>query len=92
MKEIKLEEIKIEYHVGENIETYSCGCDKQPDYKQDCYFYSEDHDMGATIRCCTYSKIVYGECPCKGCNYYLSKSDADKIVRKELSKNRKVKC
>jgi len=84
MKEIKPEEITIGYQVRKPLETYSCGCNKQLDYNEDCYFYNEDYDMGATIRFCTYSKIEFGLCPCKGCTHYLSKNDADKIIRKAL--------
>ena len=84
MNEIKLEDIKTDYHVG--LEAFLCGANKQPDCKEDCYFYGEDHDMGATIRFCTYGKIEYGECPCNGCTHYLGKNDSDKIVRKALEK------
>lgn len=61
---------------------YGCGCDFE--YKENCYFYGETHDMGATIRYCTRKEIKWGDCPCENCHNFLSKSEADKIVRKTL--------
>lgn len=65
--------------------TYGCGLDfNQPRYKEDCYFYRETKDMGATIRYCTQSKIKWGYCPCEKCDKYISNIDADKIIRKHI--------
>lgn len=38
--------------------------------KRDCFFYDEDHNMGATIPCCSYHG-GYGNCPCDGCEKYF---------------------
>lgn len=65
--------------------TYGCGIDfNSQKYKEDCHFYGETHDMGATIRYCTRDKIKWGYCPCNQYDKYLSQTDADKIIRKYI--------
>ena len=54
--------------------------------KRDCYFYSEYADMGAHIPCCGNNEGL-GNCPCEECTDFLSKNDADKVVR-EYVKNK----
>ena len=54
--------------------------------KRDCYFFSEEHDMGARIQTCLYSDVVFGKCECPGCTNFLSKTEADKIVRAAINK------
>ena len=66
---------------------YGCGLDfNRPKYKEDCYFYEETKDMGATIRYCTQSKIKWGYCPCEGCDKYISNAEASKIIRNCVEK------
>lgn len=70
-----------------------CGCGlsfESPKYKEDCYFYGEEHDMGATIRFCTREKIEWGYCPCEKCDRFLSKEEADKIVRSNINSEREA--
>jgi hypothetical protein len=49
--------------------------------RRDCFFYYEDHDMGATIPNCKFGKS-YGDCPCEGCNKYVPRQEAVEIVMK----------
>lgn len=56
-----------------------CGCQPSP-YKEECYFYSEEHDMGASIPCCSFRGGL-GNCPCENCKSYLSEQAAYRIVR-----------
>ena len=66
---------------------YGCGLDfNPPKYKEDCYFYGETKDMGATIRYCTQSKIKWGYCPCEGCDKYINNIEANKIIREHIEK------
>jgi len=47
--------------------------------KEKCYFYSEFHDMGASIPCCSLHDGL-GVCPCEDCDKFLSRADAFDIV------------
>lgn len=51
----------------------------------DCYFYSESHQMNASIPSCSYHKKL-GYCPCGNCKKYIKKSDANKIIRSLVDK------
>ena len=65
---------------------YGCGLSSEsPEYKEDCYFYGETHDMGATVRFCTRGEIEWGHCPCEKCDRFLSKEEADKIIRSSIN-------
>ena len=59
---------------------YGCGSDYQDKYKKDCYFYNEEHDMGATIPFCGYQSYASWVCPCKDCKHYLSKDTVHDLV------------
>lgn len=63
-----------------------CGCSIQPKERTDCYFYHEEHDMGARIPFCSYHNGSFGYCPCKDCDKFLSKSEASKVVWEYVSK------
>ena len=52
---------------------------------EECYFYWEDHDMGATIPNCTYANHDYGVCPCEGCTHILTKSKAREILTQYIT-------
>lgn len=56
-----------------------CSCGNSSPYKEDCYYHSEFHDMGATIHCCSLNKGI-GNCPCENCLQYLSKEAARSII------------
>ena len=69
-----------------------CGCGYHSDYKDDCYFYKEEHDMGARIPWCGYEVRCefrpLNECP-KDCPNYISKSEAFSIVSKYVKEKNK---
>ncbi len=68
---------------------YMCGLDyASSKYKEDCYFYNETNDMGAKIRFCTRKEIEWGYCPCEKCDHFLSKEEADIIIRSALNKTK----
>lgn len=77
---------EIKYPCGQ-YQTCGCGLDfNQSKYKEDCYFYGETKDMGATIRYCTQSEIKWGYCPCEECDKYISNAEASKIIRNYVEK------
>ena len=78
---------EIKYPCGQ-YQTYGCGLDvNQPKYKEDCYFYREAKNMGATIRyCCAQSKFEWGYCPCEKCYKYISNAEVSKIIREYIEK------
>jgi hypothetical protein len=44
--------------------------------KRDCYWYHCEHQMGASIDCCTLAKGL-GDCPCSDdCDNYISHMEA----------------
>lgn len=48
--------------------------------RQNCYWYTEWHDMGATVPQCSLEEM--GKCPCKNCDNYLDASEARGVVMK----------
>lgn len=47
--------------------------------KKDCFWYSPERDMSATIDCCTLSETY--TCPCEeDCDWYITNKDAKKLV------------
>lgn len=58
-------------------------------HRHDCYWYTEWHDMGATIPQCSIAPM--GSCPCRGCDGFLNKDEAHDVVMKYYieKKNRK---
>ena len=52
-------------------------------YRRDCYYYEEAQDMGAHIPtcCCEINYQGLGWCKCKNCHWYISKTEAAKVVR-----------
>lgn len=70
---------------------YGCGINYHNGKREDCYFYHEEKDMGATVPCCTYFG-GYGNCPCSNdCEKFVGKYDISKIAV-EYVDNRKNKC
>jgi len=49
-----------------------CWCDWRENYATDCYFYSEDKDMGASIPWCSYAHCILEDGDCsKSCKRYI---------------------
>lgn len=64
-----------------------CGCSgPQKIVKEDCYFYHEEPQMGATIPTCSYHNKGLGDCPCEECKKYISRSDVYKMVKESAEK------
>ena len=61
--------------------------DWREDYKTDCFFYTEDKDMGATIPWC--SKQGLPEPKCMICGSYCSRKTARELVEKYLKEGPK---
>lgn len=51
-----------------------------------CFFYDEWQDMGAIIPHCTYGQNALYECPCEGCNHFITAEDAREIVVSAVTK------
>lgn len=84
LEETKIIEQKLSSMPAPSYPVAYCGCDlsfESPKYKEDCYFYGETNDMGATIRFCTREKIEWGHCPCEKCDRFLSKEEVDRVAR-----------
>ena len=66
-----------------------CGWrDWRDDLRTDCFFYTEDKDMGATIPWCTSKKTVCGLQQCNGCQDFISKAEVRDIVSHVLEERR----
>ena len=52
-------------------------------YKCDCHYYEEVQDMGAHIPTCKceINNIGLGWCKCENCQWYISNTEAEKIIR-----------
>lgn len=58
-----------------------------PTYQEDCYYFSEEQDMGAHIPCCDRIPGIEGYEPknCnKDCPYYISRSKARELIDKYI--------
>lgn len=66
-----------------------CGCGIQmpKKYKEDCYFYCEEHQMGATIPYCSYHNGGLGYCPCDNCDKFISRADVYKSAKDMVNRN-----
>lgn len=66
---------------------FGCDCGERSPYNEDCYFYEEEHDMGARIPCCSFGDGFnpISQCP-YGCKHYLKNSDVYKLVMEQLKK------
>ena len=56
-------------------------CDvERPNYREDCYYFHSEQDMGAHIPYCRKER-EYGYCPCsEDCKNYISKQEVSRIV------------
>ena len=68
-----------EYKIGSYQVGQQCGVKYSEETKEDCFYYREEKQMGATIPCCSKHSGL-GNCPCENCDKYLSKADAYRIV------------
>ena len=70
-----------------------CGCwlAMEDKIRRDCYFYHCEHQMGASIDCCTLMTGL-GVCPCsEDCKTYISTYEAYKIIEKYVLEGDHVK-
>lgn len=58
----------------------ACGAMQKENYKKDCFFFREEHHMGATIPTCSYHNGGLDFCPCENCNKYINKADVYKLA------------
>ena len=59
-------------------------CDNKKWYekhKTECYFYSEEQDMHASIPCCGYHHYFYEDFDCNGCRAYVPKATVSTLIR-----------
>lgn len=68
---------------------YSMGCMIQdvgrPKRREDCFFYTEEQDMGAHIPHCTYYG-GYEDCVCEECRKYINNKTAHGVIRNWVDK------
>ena len=57
-----------------------CGVEVPKKYKEDCYFYYEEPDMGAHIPTCNYFGKL-GFCPCDGCKKHIKNQEIFKKAK-----------
>ena len=70
------------------IFSQGCGCDsyRNDNIRRDCYWYYCEHDMGASIDCCTLCDGL-GECPCaEDCENYISNKEVTKQLKYRMPK------
>lgn len=63
--------------------------DWREDFKTDCYFYTEDHDMGATIPWCSRDHKIIERQKCNGCKGYIAKSEIYKVALQIIEEREK---
>lgn len=61
----------------------------EPSINKDCFFYHEEHDMGARIELCGYSNDSYSKClnegiNCRNCPNYISNAEVRGLVLMKL--------
>lgn len=64
-----------------------------PLIRRDCFFFHEEHDMGARIEICGYSDKSYESClaeglNCKDCPIYISMAEVRGLVLEKLRERR----
>lgn len=69
---------------AEHISFIGCSCFSELTKKENCYFYQEVRDMGATIPTCNYYAKL-GHCPCEDCKKYISKSTVFEMVKNKVT-------
>ena len=58
--------------------------------KENCFYYFEEHDMGAHIPCCKINQGL-GNCPCENCDSYLSRNNAYKLMEEQQEEIKRLK-
>lgn len=62
------------------IDFQCCGCSSKKFMCDDCYFYSEEHDMGATVPYCSHlHKVLDSKAP--ECIYHFSNKRVRSMVK-----------
>ena len=71
------------------IPRFTCGCkDWREDFKTDCFYYSEDIDMGAIIPWCSHEHTTLEAMECNGCKNYISKREVYEVASQILEERR----
>lgn len=70
---------------------FVAGCDltsikKPAEHKSDCYFYSEEQDMHASIPCCSYHGYFYEDFSCAGCHAYVPNKTVFRYIKRLVDK------
>lgn len=56
--------------------------------REDCFYYTEEMDMGAIIQSCALHKGI-GKCHCNGCDMYISNADVFKdFIKERINENK----
>lgn len=64
-----------------------CECTpREPEYARDCYYFSEEADMGAHIPCCdALEKFGYEPKGCNSkCKHYISNKEVRRIIDEKI--------
>lgn len=70
------------------IFSQECGCDscRNDNIRRDCYWYHCEHQMGASIDCCTLANGL-GDCPCSDdCKNYISTREVREQIKYRMPK------
>ena len=68
-----------------------CQCDYKSNIRTDCIHYHCEHDMGASIDCCTLKGL--GNCPCtKDCPDYADKAEVYRLGLEALKQPKIIDC
>lgn len=62
---------------------YLSGCgwhDWRDDFRIDCFYYTEDKDMGATVPWCKSKIMICEPQQCNGCQNFISKAEVHDVV------------
>lgn len=58
-------------------------------FNTDCFFFSWQHDMGATFENCDYYReFLY--CPCVNCPFYIDEKEVREIIIEKFKKEGKI--
>lgn len=68
-----------------------CQCNYKSNIRTDCIHYHCEHDMGASIDCCTLRGL--GDCPCtKDCSDYVDKAEVYRLGLEALKQPKIIHC
>lgn len=65
--------------IAKMAECYAHLEEPQERVRRDCFHYSEDQDFHAIIPMCRFAES-FGDFACDGCEKYISKADALKVI------------